>query len=76
MPAIFASPANVAQSGGRGFASAWARLAQRVERALAERRQVRQLARELQMCSDRELGDMGLSRGDIPAVVNGTYVRD
>jgi uncharacterized protein YjiS (DUF1127 family) len=76
MPATFASTNRVAQSGERGFASAWNALVQRVERALAERRQVRQLAHELQMCSDRELGDMGLSRCDIPAVVNGTYTRD
>ncbi len=76
MPATFASTTSVAQSGERGFAPAWTALVQRVERALAERRHVRQLARELHMCSDRELGDMGLSRCDIPAVVRGTYARD
>ncbi len=76
MPATFASTTSVAQSGERGFAVAWHALAQRVERAWAERRQARELARELHTCSDRELHDMGLSRCDIPAVIQGTYARD
>ncbi len=33
------------------------------------------LARELYARNDRLLADAGLTRGDIPAVVNGTYVR-
>ncbi len=40
--------------------------------AYAERRR---LARELYARNDRLLADAGLTRKDIPAVVNGTYVR-
>lgn len=39
----------------------------------------RQAAREAQVlynATDFELRDMGLSRGDIPAIINGTYRRD
>ena len=41
-------------------------------KAYAERQR---LARELHVLSDRLLADIGLTRMDIPAVVNGTYVR-
>jgi uncharacterized protein YjiS (DUF1127 family) len=34
------------------------------------------MARVLYNLSDGELRDMGLSRGDIPAVLNGTYRPD
>lgn len=42
----------------------------------AERRRMRAVARVLYNCTDHELHDMGLNRGDIPAVVNGTYRPD
>jgi uncharacterized protein YjiS (DUF1127 family) len=32
--------------------------------------------RQLYRCTDRELRDVGLSRGDVPAIINGTYRRD
>ncbi len=41
-------------------------------KAYAERRR---LARELYALNDRLLADAGLTREDIPAVVNGTFVR-
>jgi uncharacterized protein YjiS (DUF1127 family) len=44
--------------------------------ALAERRRERaRIARELFSCSNRELFDLGISSGDIPAIINGTYRR-
>jgi uncharacterized protein YjiS (DUF1127 family) len=39
-------------------------------------RQKRSDAALLRTLSDRELWDLGLGRGDIPRVVNGTYRRD
>ncbi len=76
MPATFASTTSVAQSGERGFAPAWTALVQRVGARIGRTPPCPPVARELHMCSDRELGDMGLSRCDIPAVVRGTYARD
>lgn len=35
----------------------------------------RRIADELEMCTDRELLDMGFSRCDIPAIAAGTYQR-
>jgi uncharacterized protein YjiS (DUF1127 family) len=44
--------------------------------AMMERRRERaQIRNELLRCSDRDLFDLGISRADIPAVVNGTYRR-
>ena len=44
--------------------------------AWREKRQRRaQIARELLTYTDRELFDLGISRGDIPAIINGTYRR-
>ncbi len=42
---------------------------------LAERRKIGRLTRELNRYSDRDLGDMGLTRGDIPAVARGRFPR-
>ena len=42
----------------------------------AQRRRQRTMAQILYNLSDGELRDMGLSRGEIPAVVDGTYRRD
>ena len=33
------------------------------------------IARELNTYTDRELFDLGIQRGDIPAVINGTFRR-
>ncbi len=44
--------------------------------AWRERRRARaQMARELLSYTDRELFDLGISRADIPAVLDGTYRR-
>jgi len=44
--------------------------------AWRERRRERaRIARELLSYTDRELYDLGISRADIPAVINGTYRR-
>jgi uncharacterized protein YjiS (DUF1127 family) len=40
------------------------------------RRQRARFARELRSCSNRDLFDLGISSGDIPAVVDGTYCRN
>jgi uncharacterized protein YjiS (DUF1127 family) len=39
------------------------------------RRRRAQITRELLSYTDRELFDLGITRGDIPAIVNGTYRR-
>ena len=41
-----------------------------------QRRRDHRDARALDEMTDRELQDMGLDRGSIPAVMNGTYWRD
>ena len=48
-------------------------------RFVAERAERRRIAREastLLRFSDRELWDIGISRGDIPAVMDGSFHRD
>ena len=41
----------------------------------AARRQAARSLRQLYLCTDRELWDMGLSRADFPAIIAGTYRR-
>jgi uncharacterized protein YjiS (DUF1127 family) len=41
----------------------------------AERQRRRQLIGELNTFSDRDLLDLGFSRYDFPAIINGTYQR-
>jgi hypothetical protein len=41
----------------------------------AERAERMVMARELDSYSDAELGELGFSRGDLPAIINGTYRR-
>lgn len=43
------------------------------QRARAQRREASRITRELQRYTDRQLGDLGLSRADIPAVACGTF---
>jgi uncharacterized protein YjiS (DUF1127 family) len=43
---------------------------------LAARHRAATEVRELYQFDDRELRDMGLSRGDFSAILNGTYRRD
>jgi uncharacterized protein YjiS (DUF1127 family) len=40
-----------------------------------ELREYRQQARELAAYTDRELGELGFSRGDLPSIASGTYRR-
>ena len=40
-----------------------------------QRRRRAQVARELLTYTDRELFDLGISRGDIPAIIDGTFRR-
>jgi uncharacterized protein YjiS (DUF1127 family) len=42
---------------------------------LAERRSRHQTAKELSSLTDRELGELGFSRADLPYIANGTYQR-
>ena len=48
----------------------------RIAASWATRRQTIRSLRQLHICTDRELWDMGLSRGDFPAIIKGTYRRD
>jgi uncharacterized protein YjiS (DUF1127 family) len=41
----------------------------------ARRRERARIARELLSYTDRELFDLGISRADIPAILDGTYRR-
>ena len=58
----------------------WAlRLGARIRRfgaALAARHRAAAEIQRLYHCTDMELRDMGLNRGDIPAIAKGTYRRD
>ncbi|GAB0113485.1 hypothetical protein [Acidisoma sp. C75] len=61
-----------------GFATAFRGLrllAQNLAERRAERRERLVMARELDTYSDRELGELGFSRADLPAIVAGTYRR-
>ncbi len=44
-----------------------------LRRWLHRQREIARVTRELSVHTDRELHDMGLTRGDIPAVARGTY---
>jgi uncharacterized protein YjiS (DUF1127 family) len=50
-------------------------LNRRWQSALARRRKIARVVRELETCSDRELAELCLGRGDIVAVAHGTYRR-
>ena len=41
----------------------------------AQRQERARIARELLTYTDRELFDLGISRADIPAIIDGTYRR-
>jgi len=43
------------------------------QRARAQRREIARITRELQGYTDRQLGDLGLSRADIPDVARGMF---
>jgi uncharacterized protein YjiS (DUF1127 family) len=48
----------------------------RLASRLATRHRVATEIRQLYQFDDRELRDVGLSRGDFPAIMRGTYRRD
>ena len=48
--------------------------AQQQERRLIRAERAR-IVNELNSCTDRELGELGFSRADFPAIANGTYQR-
>ena len=50
-------------------------LSQSVVDQRAERRERRQMARELSTYTDRELNELGYSRADLPMIAAGTYRR-
>jgi uncharacterized protein YjiS (DUF1127 family) len=47
----------------------------RIGQWINERRRISRIARELNRYSDRDLADMGMTRGDIPAVARGVFPR-
>ncbi len=60
----------------------WASFVSFAEKLFAfyqEERRVRaeraRIVNELDYCTDRELGELGFSRSDLPAIANGTYQR-
>ena len=61
-----------------GFATLF-RGIQLLNRSMAERRAARhereRIARELSTYTDRELGELGFSRADLPMIAAGTYRR-
>ena len=64
---------------GRGVARLFAplvALGRQTAASLEHRREVDRLYRELSHMTDRDLADIGLSRGDICAVAEGTYRRE
>jgi uncharacterized protein YjiS (DUF1127 family) len=56
-------------------ASLWAETTLRFSEWRRKRASRARVARELATYTDRELFDLGISRADIPAVINGTYRR-
>ncbi len=56
-------------------AGRWTKLSRRIADWRERRRRRAQITRELLSYTDRELFDLGITRGDIPAVINGTYRR-
>ena len=62
-------------AGGSWFDGLGAKL-RRLGANWATRRQAVREAQVLYNATDMELRDMGLSRGEIPAIINGTYRRD
>jgi uncharacterized protein YjiS (DUF1127 family) len=57
------------------LAQRWATLVRRIADWRERRRRRAQITRELLSYTDRELFDLGITRGDIPAIINGTYRR-
>ena len=57
--------------------SLWSLIAASIEQTVVRYKEWRRvqayrarIAKELSFCTDRDLADMGLSRGDIPSIIN------
>lgn len=75
MPTVSASASTSGATPGRGlvgFGAVLHRFGVRRDRARARRREITRITRELRTCTERELGELGLSRADIPGVARGT----
>ena len=72
---VSGSQRDVGSSAGAWVSGLGATLGRFVSR-LAARHRAAADVRQLYRCTDRELQDMGLNRGDIPSIINGTYRRD
>jgi uncharacterized protein YjiS (DUF1127 family) len=59
----------------RGGTTLWSETMQRVSAWRRQRATRARISRELATYTDRELFDLGITRADIPAVINGTYRR-
>ncbi len=70
---VFASGAR--PQGRTGLKAVYHEVALRWQHAWEQRRLVAQYTRELNGYTDRELGELGIDRFDIPAVARGTYRR-
>jgi uncharacterized protein YjiS (DUF1127 family) len=60
---------------GRFLAEGVQTLTLRVQASMAQARERRRIARELSTYTDAELGELGFSRHDIPAVAAGRFRR-
>jgi uncharacterized protein YjiS (DUF1127 family) len=58
-----------------GSTSVWTETKQRFSAWRRQRATRARITRELATYTDRELFDLGITRADIPAVINGTYRR-
>ncbi len=68
-------PALAPAQGLAAFKVSYQRFLYRHRRAKLRRQQAARIATELEAYSDRELAELGLCRGDIPAVARGTFHR-
>jgi uncharacterized protein YjiS (DUF1127 family) len=66
---------HVLRSTHRGASAPFAELRQRLRDWQAKRRQQAQIARELATYTPHDLCDLGITSGDIPAIIQGTYRR-
>jgi uncharacterized protein YjiS (DUF1127 family) len=60
---------------GNGTVGLWTEIGHRFAAWRQKRATRARIARELATYTDRELFDLGISRADIPAVINGTFRR-
>lgn len=68
----FASPTAPVR-GLAGIRTVLHNLGLRWQRSKAQRQEIARITRELQSSTDRQLGDLGLSRADIPDVARGMF---